>query len=126
MHISQRRAIPAVSEGKLREEAWRNAPTIAERFPRARRFAIAMTFRDPRGGTPSPRRQLYEPSMHAFFELRCPLRDCASGGFDLNAEVQAMLSRDGHPRSGHGRCRGKRDGEECGLELTYTLTSAVE
>jgi hypothetical protein len=79
MNVSYRRAALPAAERTLREEAWLNAPTIAERFPRARRFAIAMAFRDPRGAAqPSPMRQLYEPSMRAIFELRCPLRDCTA------------------------------------------------
>ena len=127
MNISHRRATtPSLSEGKVREEAWRSAPTIAERFPDAGTFAIAMAFKDPRGGTPSPRRQLYEPSMRAFFELRCPMQQCAGGGFDLDVAVRAMLSGTDRSRTGHAICHGKRGSEECRLELTYSLVPDPE
>ncbi|HZP11907.1 MAG TPA: hypothetical protein VFB36_05755 [Nevskiaceae bacterium] len=125
MNVSYRRAAPAVSERHQRDEAWSAAPTIRERFPRARRFAIAMSFRDPHGAaTPSPMRQLYEPSMRAIFEQRCPVRDCTGGGFDLNGSIRSMLSNDRLPRTGQAACRGSRfRGGECGLELSYSLTS---
>src|ERR1043165_7311745 len=101
MNVSYRRVPVSVSERAVRDEAWANAPTIAERFPRSRRFAIAMTFRDPRGAAqPSPMRQLYEPSMRAIFEQRCPLGDCTGGTFDLNAPIRSMLTNDRAPRTG--------------------------
>jgi hypothetical protein len=127
MNVSYRRAALPLSERNQRDEAWTNAPTIRDRFPRARRFAIAMTFRDPGGAAqPSPMRQLYEPSMRALFELRCPLRDCTGGGFDLNAPITSMLSSDRQPRSGRAACRGSRGrtGGECQLELSYSLIPA--
>jgi hypothetical protein len=124
MNVSYRRGVLPASVRTEREEAWLNAPTIAERYPRARRFAIAMSFRDPTGAAqPSPIRQLYEPSMRALFEQRCPLRDCTGGGFDLNAPIRSMLMNDRQARSGTASCRGSRGraGEACSLELTYSL-----
>ena len=124
MNVSYRRAIVPAAERNQREEAWLKAPTIAERFPRARGFAIAMTFRDPSGAAqPSPMRQLYAPAMRAVFEQRCPMRDCTGGGFDLNASILAMLSNDRHPRTGNHTCRGSRgrSGTDCGIELSYSL-----
>ena len=120
MNISQRRGHPAAGN-QQREEAFRNSPTIAERFPRAGGFAIEMAFRDPRGGTPSPRRQSYEPSMQAFFTARCPIRDCTGGGFDFNEAIQPMLSEAGAPRSGNAVCHGARSSKPCDLELSWSL-----
>lgn len=122
MNISHRRGLP--TENKQREEAFRVAPTIAERFPLCGGFAIEMAFRDPRGGTPSPRQQSYEPSMQAFFSARCPNRDCTGGGFDFNEAVPSMLADARQPRTGHCICQGARSGKPCQLEVNWSLTPA--
>jgi len=124
MNVSYRRAILPTAERERREEARLNAPRISDRFPKAGRFAIAMSFRDPSGtAQPSPMRHIFGPSMQAYFEVRCPLRDCSGGGFELTPFVVAMLSRRGEARSGQSYCEGSRGHQgACGLELTYTLT----
>ena len=123
--MSYGRSVLSSSERLSQEQAWLNAPTIAEQYPRVRGLAIAMTFVDPRGAAqPSPMRQLYAPSMRALFELRCPLRDCTGGVFDLNASVRSMLTNSRLPRDGHDFCRGTRGRDECGLELKYSLAEA--
>jgi hypothetical protein len=127
MNMNYRRIVPSVAEGNRRHAAWSDAPTIAERFPRAGRFAVELRFRDPSGAAqPSPIRQLYEPSMRAHFELRCPLRQCEGGGFDLQSAVIAMLSNDRLPRSGVICCEGARQSAStcCGLEVTYTISAS--
>ncbi len=123
--MTNRRLLLPAAETAQRQDAWLNAPTIAARFPRTGRFAISMRFRDPSGAAqPSPIRQIYEPSMRAHFEQRCPLRDCSGGGFDLNTSISSMLSNRGRSREAQVSCQGSRGrAGECGLELSYSLTS---
>jgi hypothetical protein len=124
MNVSYRRAIPA-AERDRREQERVNAPRIAERFPKVGRFAIAMTFRDPANASqPSPMRHIFAPSMQAHFEVRCPVRDCVNGGFELTPTIGAMLSRRTESRTAHASCSGSRGRVTgaCGIELTYTLT----
>ncbi|MDI3259354.1 MAG: hypothetical protein QJR02_06625 [Sinobacteraceae bacterium] len=108
-----------------REQLRAAAPSIAARFPHAGRFAVELEFRDPTGVlTPSPFRQIYEPTMPAYFDLRCPVHEC-SGGFELHEAISAMLANHKLARSGVAACCGLRERngavQPCGLELSYAL-----
>lgn len=122
---------PVASEAaqrERREQSWLGAASISDKFPRAGRFALELHFADPAGAlTPSPFRQLYEPSMQAFFDLRCPLHDCAGGGFHVNDQITAMLANPKLPRTGTATCAGTRTrsgvNQPCGLKVTFRLAA---
>lgn len=123
----RRRAVIVDSARRERREQSRAAaPSIAARFPHAGRFAVELEFRDPAGAlTPSPFRQLYEPSMQAYFDLRCPVHECSGGGFELHEAISAMLANRRLARRGVASCQGMRVHggalRTCGLEVSYAL-----
>ena len=88
---------------------------------------VELTFADPEGKQkPSPRGVSYTGDMHAYFYFTCPMRDCTSGGFDANEDLQKALSkrRDGH--TGTLTCTGVRPrsgskNQPCNIALNYTL-----
>ncbi|WP_341917941.1 hypothetical protein [Hydrocarboniphaga effusa] len=118
---------PRVTDLQQRERRQRGyaaSRTISERFPRVRELVFELRFKG-EAGKPllSPYKQIYTGDMQAFFELQCPSRECAGGGFDLStAADRAAGSHDG---ISHGliKCRGVAQGSACVVELQYEIVA---
>ncbi|HUS23468.1 MAG TPA: hypothetical protein VM369_00845 [Candidatus Binatia bacterium] len=122
--VARLRAAPVSPQRDAQQRAWAAAPSIRERFPTAREFAIQLTFRDPAGvHQPSAFRRVFEPSMQAHFTAPCVMRGC-DGHFDLDDAVAGLFRDARGDHTGTLQCRGRRDGADCGLELNYRLELA--
>ncbi len=103
------------------------SPTIQDEFPEVTHIRIDLKFEDfdERKG-PEPSQLNYSPQSRAFFELRCPYRECVMGGFDFSAPVRQAV-RDRLPnRKGTEECQGWQDRERirkhgCYLKAHYEV-----
>lgn len=119
--------VVAAQQRAARQRQIESAPVIAD-YRGVEELGVALQFHDPEGKqTPSPRAVVYAGAVHAFFEFRCPLRECNNGGYDATADVQAALGkrRDGY--SGRLTCSGTRPrgglkNQPCNLEMSYVLS----
>jgi len=119
--------IIAAQQRAARQQQIDASPVITD-YRGVGEVGVDLTFHDPEGKqTPSPRSVTYAGDMHAFFDFRCPLRECTGGGYDATAELQAALGKrhDGHKGklTCHGtRGRGGVKNVRCNLEMNYVLT----
>ncbi|SEQ84083.1 hypothetical protein SAMN04488038_11189 [Solimonas aquatica] len=121
---------PRINDAQLREQRQREynaSQTLAARYPQVQELLLELRFTEG-DEVPllSPYRQIFTGEMQAFFELRCPSRSCAGGGFDLGRAVDDAAR--GRARSEGGRlfCRGVNTegagrGESCRVQLSYGI-----
>ena len=125
--MSRRPSINPTQQREARQALIDAAPLVAN-YSGVEEVGVVLTFSDPEGKQqPSPRGVTYEPHMHAYFQFGCPMRDCTSGGFDANEDLQRALGRGrtGHTGTlecGGNRPRGGQKQQRCNLRLHYTLS----
>lgn len=124
--MASRATFPDFAERDRRQQCYVSAGSIGAKFPKAGKFAVELSFTDPAGALrPSSYRQLYEPTMQAYFELRCPLHECMGGGFDVNTQIASMLANPSLSRTGTAACAGSRVAagvkQRCNLQLKFVV-----
>ncbi len=103
------------------------AQTIAAEYPGVRSIRIAVRFKDADGQCdPEPQTRTYSPGMKAFFEIRCPFRECVLGGFDFGGAVAVAVRQRQSKASGEAACSGWQDRERinkhaCMLKASYEI-----
>jgi hypothetical protein len=70
------------------------------------------------------------PAAKAFFAYPCPYGDC-DGLYDLASEAARTLTTEKRHIAGTVECTGKRardgrQGQSCGLRMSYTITATRE
>jgi hypothetical protein len=111
----------------VRRKAYAETLKLRERFPDVEQVVLEVTFTDSRRmGTYSPQMHSFYPGAKAFFEIACPRTLCVDGGFDLDAIVEAMLSRTHGTEIGTLECDGWLDplhtsSARCLLRMRYRL-----
>jgi hypothetical protein len=119
--------IIAAQQRAARQQQIDASPVITD-FRGVGEIGVELRFHDPEGKqTPSPRAVIYAGGMHAFFEFRCPLRECTGGGYDATAELQAALGKRRDGQAGKLTCSGTRarggvKNQRCNLEMSYVLS----
>lgn len=111
-----------------REEYNRTAQ-LKEDYPQLENLTIDMSFKthDDWCENPNPKQEVYSPNSKAFFGLKCPLRSCVDGGFNLSAAVSKMVANGETKTSGTITCPGwqnTRRKHRCLLEMTYSITAS--
>jgi len=86
------------------------AGLVSERFPAVADIVVRMTYYH-RGANPvlMVRTVNFWPSLHAYFNMDCMIKDCVDGGFDLTSVITNMVKD--HKKSGKGKlvCNGRCD-----------------
>ncbi len=96
------------AEDQKRNEERLAAGLVSERFPQVSGMQITMHYYQDQPSLPLMVRTVnVYPSSYAFFHMKCVIKECKDGGFDLGPAIRAMV-RD-RKRSGSGEllCRGK-------------------
>lgn len=121
-----------VREREQRQRTYQAVPTVAEQFPTLDELAVEMRFLDPEGKVhPSPSRRLFAPSMQAFFDFQCPMRECSGGGYNMTTIVPRALTGKNPVTTGKMQCKGQRQrvgtgNSPCLLELTYEVVPVAK
>lgn len=86
------------------------AGLVSERFPQVSAMVIKMTYyREPSKPVLMVRTVNVFPSSHAYFHMKCVIKECVDGFFDLAPAITGLVKR--HKKSGKGGmlCCGKGD-----------------
>jgi hypothetical protein len=105
------------------------SPTIRERFPAVKAIRIDVTFEDPDHFEAVPARPWalrFTPDHKAFFDEKCPFRECVEGGFDFSSAIREAIDTAQATATGILRCQGWQDRERIGahrclLAAHYTI-----
>ena len=126
---------PRAVDLQRREQRQRNyvsSTTVATQFPQVTEVALDLRFTTgPDKPLLSPYSQIYTADMQAFFELQCPSRDCAGGGFDLRTAVARAVQSPAKAGNGKLPCTGIATNAEvkktkCPVEMTYEVAVTVK
>lgn len=104
------------------------AKPIAETLPNVLEVRLRLHFHDegPVAPPDSEKELTKSPQQKAIFFERCRMRECVSGGHDLDALVADMVRNEKSSQDGLSRCQGWQDAERVGQhrcldELTYSI-----
>ncbi len=116
---------------KRQAEQWRQAyaqaATLGESFPKVEELLIASSFTDPINlGHYSARQHSIYPAAKAFFGLPCPRTLCLEGGFHLDEIVKRLLKSGAASATGTLVCAGHMEPPDdqpvpCGLRMDYRI-----
>ncbi len=104
-----------LQQKKLDEQARENeeklaAGLISERFPRVSGIVIRITYY---GNSADPvvmvRTLNIFPSNPAYFYIKCFVKGCENGGFELAPEIKRMIKNNKKSGKGEMTCKGKGD-----------------
>lgn len=88
-----------------------DAGTISERFPQVAGIVMYMTYYQ---NLPNPvlmsRTVNFFPSSPAYFHMKCAIKECEDGGFDLSRAVSSLVRRKKTVGRGKMFCGGHGDG----------------
>ena len=120
-------------DGKYRRQrddwrqAYHEATSIRERFPKVEELVVRVTFTDTRSfGMYSALMHSFSPSAKAFLAVACPRTLCLDGGFDLDAIIVKLLRSARQVATGtldcvgHVQRRPPEDGK-CLLHMRYDV-----
>lgn len=112
---------------EARQRAYLSVPTLAQHLPGVVELVVDLRFVLANGHPhSSPHKWIFLPDMQAYFDLMCPDRDCAGGGFDLGPAIHKAVRSRGRDAVGTLQCGGKvRGGERCGIALSYTIDARL-
>ncbi len=89
-----------------------HAPKIEDKFPGVNSIRINLTFEDfDRDCDPKPQELNFFPESTAFFEHKCPFRECVMGGFDFSATMNQCIRARQSEVEGELKCQGWQDRE---------------
>ncbi len=101
--------------------------SIIDMFPGVTSIRIDLTFEDfDEKEGPKPCQLKFSPRSRAFFELRCPYRECVMGGFNFSAAVRQAVDKQSSDVKGTKQCPGWQDRERvhkngCYLKAHYEV-----
>lgn len=116
-----------------RSQAYFRAAPLKEDYPQLAKLTVDMSFKrysgDPDVRNLNPQQEIYSPESKAFFELKCPFRECVDGGFNLFAAVSKMVANGETEASSTITCQGWQDENRigkhrCWLEMNYNITAS--
>ncbi len=111
-------------------ERYNQAISIRDKFPTLKSLDICMDYENPDwGGNPKADQHKYSQESKAFFEIKCPHRECVSGGFNLFSEVCSLIESGHEKATGTITCQGWQDIQRinqhhCFLELNYKIVAS--
>lgn len=90
-----------------------DSPLMKERHPNVRVIEISVDYKDPDGWAGDPKSEVHTfgPEQKAFFQTRCPYRECVNGGFNYAEGVRLALESPSNEASGRVSCDGWQDQE---------------
>lgn len=102
---------------------------MREAFPTVGTVRIDLTFEDfdQREKIPArPGALRFTPEDKAFFELKCPFRECVEGGFDFESAVREAIRTGQAAATDSKTCEGWQDQERIGkyrclLKVRYEI-----
>jgi hypothetical protein len=112
MAVTQRKTAAAkkYAEDQKRNEEKIASGLVSERFPQVAGMVIKMTYYQEMANPVLMVRTVNVfPSTHAFFHMKCAIKECENGGFDLAPVIASMVR--GRKKSAKGEmfCKGKGD-----------------
>lgn len=123
---------PRMSDAQMREQRQRDysaSETLSSRYPKIKEVVFDLRFTYA-ADVPllSPYRQIFTSDMQAFFDLRCPSKICAGGGFDLDHVVKDAARSPEKVFSGQLACggvntEGDARGKSCDVRVNFRVES---
>ena len=110
-----------------RQRGYEQSTTVSQQFPRVSELVLEIRFTGAQNKPLlSPYKQIYTGDMQAFFALQCPSKECAGGGFDLQAAVARAAGRPGGIGHEQMSCSGVRTdsearGQPCPIEMVVDI-----
>jgi hypothetical protein len=100
------------------------AGLVSERFPKVKNIKLKMTyFQTPPGHVLMERTVRFFPTSPAYFQMKCFIKDCTEGGFDLSRTMASLIRRRKKTGKGTMLCAGKGDGlPKDHSHITYEIT----
>jgi hypothetical protein len=90
----------------------RYSRTLSEWYPGIAQVKISIEFDSSECFCVLEPQQLdFRASDRAYFQVRCPLRECVSGGFDFSRSVREAIESESGSASGRIICQGWQDRE---------------
>jgi hypothetical protein len=96
---------------------------VKDRFPDITSIQIRRTFVDfdtDKHFTKEPEIWNIPLTMHALFQVECPMYECVDGGFDLTGIVEEMIKNKVVHQDGSVTCPGWQDQERIGQHRCMT------
>jgi hypothetical protein len=100
-------------------------PAVKTSYPELKTLEGVLVFKDPDHLTGDIRKEIaFSPESKAWFEIKCPYRECIGGGFDLSMEIRDMIASKQKEVIGKKVCQGWQDQERvnqhhCYCEMNY-------
>lgn len=92
-----------------------DAGLVSEKFPHVSSMVIRMTYRR---DLPNPvlmvRTVNVFPSSYAYFHMKCTMKECTDGGFDLTKAITGLVK--GNKRVGRGEITCSGGGDKLGSD----------
>jgi hypothetical protein len=100
------------------------AGLVSERFPKVKNIKLKMTyFQTPPGHVLMERTVRFFATSPAYFQMKCFIKDCTEGGFDLSRTMASLIRRRKKTGKGTMLCAGKGDGlPKDHSHITYEIT----
>lgn len=88
-----------------------DAGTVAERYPQVSGIVILLTYYQ---NLPNPvlmsRTVNFFPESPAYFHMKCAVRECEGGGFELSPAVASLVRHRKRIGKGKMNCKGRGEG----------------
>ncbi|GAB4389639.1 MAG: hypothetical protein Kow0025_16230 [Thermodesulfovibrionales bacterium] len=87
------------------------AGTLSERFPQVAGIVVYMTYYQNLANPVLMSRTVnFFPSSPAYFHMKCAIKECEDGGFDLASAISSLVRRKKTEGKGKMFCGGRGDG----------------
>jgi hypothetical protein len=113
-------------------DAYHRSPLLKEKYPQVGDITIDTSYKDyDMKDGPEPQQIKFAQESKAFFRIECPYRECISGGFDLSAAIDELISSHMDKLDGTITCQGWQDKERvnkhrCFLKLNYAISTTYK
>lgn len=98
---------PPISDPPLRNPLLASAERLGDKYPHVQTLALSLSIRAPNNEQePTLNGRSFGADARAYFRFKCKNVECVEGGFDLTADVEAMVDQHLNEVSGRHVCQG--------------------